>query len=127
MCKSLTIVSMLVVIFLAHSAVAQYSLCSERLNDMLSIVCKQFNPVIPHKRGMLDNDGDSLNPLQFVQETESDDNSVSDMTPYGNYFRESVMSSMAAIRRRTRQGIVERCCKQPCKIDVVREYCSVAY
>eukprot|EP00099_Drosophila_melanogaster_P015199 NP_524012.1 Insulin-like peptide 2 [Drosophila melanogaster] len=134
MSKPLSFISMVAVILLASSTVklAQGTLCSEKLNEVLSMVCEEYNPVIPHKRAMpgADSDLDALNPLQFVQEFEEEDNSISEplrsaLFP-GSYLG-GVLNSLAEVRRRTRQrqGIVERCCKKSCDMKALREYCSV--
>lgn len=54
MSKPLSFLSMVAVILLASSTVklAQGTLCSEKLNEVLSMVCEEYNPVIPHKRAM---------------------------------------------------------------------------
>ncbi|KAH8255226.1 hypothetical protein KR038_006560 [Drosophila bunnanda] len=126
MCRILSIISMLAVLFLAQAS-AQYSynahtLCSDRLNDMLMMVCEEFNGITQQKRGIskIASDPDPLDPIQYVGVTESH-------PLFRGRFNgvESVLNSLAPVRRLTRQGIVDRCCKNSCDYSVVREYCSI--
>ncbi|KAH8385823.1 hypothetical protein KR200_007671 [Drosophila serrata] len=124
MCRILSIISMLALLFLAQAS-AQYSynahtLCSDRLNDMLMMVCEEFNGITQQKRGLIASDQDPLDPIQYVEVTESH-------PLFRGRFHggEGVLNSLGPIRRLTRQGIVDRCCKRPCDFSVVREYCSV--
>ncbi|XP_017133897.1 probable insulin-like peptide 2 [Drosophila elegans] len=131
MCKSVSLLSLLLVAFLACSSVhlAQgqeltFTLCSQKLTEMMNLVCKSFNSMLPQKRSLPSNDlDDPLNPLQFVERNEIEDSEDSDTSAYGKYFR----NSLSAIRRRTREGIVDRCCKRYCSMKALKEYCEVAY
>ncbi|KAH8322944.1 probable insulin-like peptide 2 [Drosophila kikkawai] len=124
MCRILSIISMLAVLFLAQAS-AQYSytphaLCSDRLNDMLMMVCEEFNGNTPQKRGLIAGDLDLLDPVQYVEATES-------RPIFRGRFHggDGALNSLAPIRRLTRQGIVDRCCKRSCSMEVLMEYCSV--
>ncbi|XP_017136943.1 probable insulin-like peptide 2 [Drosophila miranda] len=107
---------------------SNHVLCSYKLNEMLSLVCKEFNSVLPHKRGMpAATELDPLDPIQYVEDKEG---TASDVLPYplfgGRFYGgEEALSSLAAVRRRTRQGIADRCCRKPCDISVLTEYCSI--
>ncbi|KAH8239930.1 hypothetical protein KR032_009409 [Drosophila birchii] len=143
MCRILSIFSMLAMVFLAQSS-AQYaynphSLCSDRLNDMLSMVCQEFNG-IQQKRGIskslqrlysypslqleslitVAGDLDPLDPVQYVEAMES-------QPVFRGRFHggDGALNSLAPIRRLTRQGIVDRCCRRSCSMDILMEYCSV--
>lgn len=56
MCRILSIISMLAVLFVAQGSAEysyeEYTLCSEQLNNMMMMVCSAFNKMIPEKRGM---------------------------------------------------------------------------
>ncbi|KAH8322943.1 probable insulin-like peptide 2 [Drosophila kikkawai] len=125
MCRILSIISMLAVLCLGCAS-AQYSyekirLCSDRLNDILMAVCEEFNGNTPQKRGLIGSDQDPLDPIQYVENTESH-------PLFRGRFHggDGALNSLAPIRRLTRQGIVDRCCKNSCHYSVVGEYCSVA-
>ncbi|XP_020812396.1 probable insulin-like peptide 2 [Drosophila serrata] len=124
MCRILSLITMLAVLCLTRAldqySYEQYTLCSDKLNDMLMMVCQQFNGITSQKRGTIASDQDSLDPIQYVEVTESH-------PLFRGRFHggEGVLNSLGPIRRLTRQGIVDRCCKRPCDFSVVREYCSV--
>ncbi|XP_017080988.1 probable insulin-like peptide 2 [Drosophila eugracilis] len=132
--KSLLLISMLAVIHLASSSATmqQRILCSEKLNEMMGMVCEEFNTITENKRSMRGDDSIALSPLEFIQEFEEEveDNSISE--PLQNrIFRGnslgSVLNSLTETQRRTRQrmGIVDRCCRNKCHISVLLEYCAV--
>ncbi|KAH8379451.1 hypothetical protein KR009_005078 [Drosophila setifemur] len=139
MCKigSLSVLSMLLLAVTltlswtpATMADRDHMLCSFRLADALSLICKEFNSVIPHKRGMPATELDPLDPIQFVEEKETDSNALDFSTALqslfsGRFNGDGPMSSLAGVRRRTRQGIADRCCKSRCSYEVLSEYCSV--
>ncbi|XP_022213778.2 probable insulin-like peptide 2 [Drosophila obscura] len=108
---------------------SNHVLCSYKLNEMLSMVCKEFNSVLPHKRGMpAATELDPLDPIQYVEEKEGTPSDLSMLYPlFGGRFYggEDALSSLTAVRRRTRQGIADRCCRKPCDIAVLKEYCSI--
>ncbi|XP_068149644.1 probable insulin-like peptide 2 [Drosophila tropicalis] len=109
-------------------------LCSARLNEMMSMVCREFNSIIPGKRSSSNIDIDPLDPLQFIEEKESAGSSLSasssEFLPYplntGRYYQEGFNSLAALRRRQRREGIVDRCCKQSCPVSYLNEYCSIS-
>ncbi|KAH8297697.1 hypothetical protein KR054_005963 [Drosophila jambulina] len=144
MCRILSLITIFAVLCLARASVPntyeETTLCSDRLNDILMMVCETFNGITPQKRGMskilqrhnvhqklLDsflitvvNDLDLLDPVQYMEAMESH-------PLFRGRFHggEGSLNSLAPIRRLTRQGIVDRCCKRPCEFSVLREYCSI--
>ncbi|KAH8242530.1 hypothetical protein KR032_011489 [Drosophila birchii] len=133
MCKAIvSLISVLLVVLLAcNSSLAQmqysdYRLCSEKLNEMMMMVCKEFNSMTTQKRGMIASELDSLDPIQFVEANEQADQLISPLLR-GRFYGGEVptRNSLASIRRRTREGIVDRCCRDTCGYGVLLEYCSV--
>uniref|UniRef100_A0A6P4EQP3 Probable insulin-like peptide 2 n=1 Tax=Drosophila rhopaloa TaxID=1041015 RepID=A0A6P4EQP3_DRORH len=128
MCKSVFLISMVVMIFLACSTVPSAQgldiFCSTELNNILDKICKSYNTMPITKRSGLGNDVDfALNPLQYVARNELEDSDDTDRPSSGNYLR----NSLSSIRRRTRQGIVDRCCKNGCSMSVLLDYCDEVY
>ncbi|XP_017028590.1 probable insulin-like peptide 2 isoform X2 [Drosophila kikkawai] len=136
MCKAVvSLTSVLLVLLLAcNSSLAQmpysdYRLCSEKLNDMMMMVCDEFNSIMPQKRGMskFASELDPLDPIQYVEANEEPGQLTSPLLRGRFYGGEvAALNSLASIRRRTREGIVDRCCKHTCPYAVLMEYCSVA-
>ncbi|KAH8286383.1 hypothetical protein KR054_008197 [Drosophila jambulina] len=134
MCKAaVSLTSVLLVLLLAcNSSLAQtpysdFRLCSEKLNDMMMMVCHEFNSIMPQKRGMIASELDPLDPIQYVEAKEEAEQLTSPLLR-GRFYGGEVpaLNSLASIRRRTREGIVDRCCKHTCPYAVLMEYCSVA-
>ncbi|KAH8375574.1 hypothetical protein KR200_006754 [Drosophila serrata] len=134
MCKAVVSISsvLLVLLLACNSSLAQlpysdYRLCSEKLNDMMMMVCQEFNSIMPQKRGMIASELDPLDPIQYVEAKEEVEQLTSPLLRGRFYGGEvPVLNSLASIRRRTREGIVDRCCKHTCPYPVLMEYCSVA-
>ncbi|BFF98828.1 probable insulin-like peptide 2 [Drosophila madeirensis] len=111
---------------------SNHVLCSYKLNEMLSMVCKEFNSVLPHKRGGGMSAATELDPLDPIQYVEEKEGSSADVVPYplfgGRFYgSETAFSSLAAQSRRARarEGIADRCCRKACDVTVLAEYCSI--
>ncbi|KAH8270367.1 hypothetical protein KR018_008832 [Drosophila ironensis] len=136
MCKFLSLAVLLLVLAVGSthswSQNSDMTYCSNHLSEVLSRICREFNSVIPHKRsGMLTTELDPLDPIQYVEsEKESDSSAVETAYPYqflfgGRLNGEGPLNSLAALHRRTREGIADRCCKSKCSFSILSEYCSV--
>ncbi|XP_017956336.1 probable insulin-like peptide 2 [Drosophila navojoa] len=135
MCKSISSLSLALLCVLCTLAVVscdhEMRLCSVRLNDMLSRMCTRgFNRII-QKRSMPFMDLDPLDPIQFTEEKELPSNSA-ELLPYPmtngrlrNIYQDNVLNSLTSTRRRTREGIVDECCRRSCKLSELNAYCAV--
>ncbi|XP_017091047.1 probable insulin-like peptide 2 [Drosophila bipectinata] len=137
MCKVLSLAVLLILAFVASvhswSPTDNVMRCSFQLSEALSLICKEFNPIIPRgqKRGMPITEMDPLDPIQYVEEKESDSSAL-DVPQYsfaslysGRFNGDGPVNSLSALHRRTRQGIVDRCCRTKCSYSTLLEYCSV--
>ncbi|KAH8259739.1 hypothetical protein KR026_009641 [Drosophila bipectinata] len=157
MCKVLSLAVLLILAFVASvhswSPTDNVMRCSFQLSEALSLICKEFNPIIPRgqKRGMRKfffdcppvrmhsynptpsaiTEMDPLDPIQYVEEKESDSSAL-DVPQYsfaslysGRFNGDGPVNSLSALHRRTRQGIVDRCCRTKCPYSTLLEYCSV--
>ncbi|XP_064540093.1 probable insulin-like peptide 2 [Drosophila montana] len=134
MCKSISVslaFLFAICVLAAASSHGEMRLCSVRLNDMLSTLCdKGFNRLIPQKRNSRLMDLDPLDPIQYIEEKEMPSSSAELLTyPMANsrlrnIYQENVLNSLTATRRRTREGIVDECCRRSCKLNELMAYCA---
>ncbi|EDV39080.1 uncharacterized protein Dana_GF24678 [Drosophila ananassae] len=135
MCRVLSLTVLLILAFVANvhswNPTDNVMRCSFQLSEALSLICKEFNPIIPRKRNMPISEMDPLDPIQYVEEKESDSSAL-DLPQYsfaslysGRFNGDGPINSLSALHRRTRQGIVDRCCRTKCPYSVLSEYCSV--